>query len=267
MRHVSTIKKIIDKGEFKEAMSALESLLSLGPNNLEALKLKAMLFHAEGRFIDETKVWEKILNVDREDVDAINYIFKQQNEDREHYYFTDEVPGGGRRYLAYPKALITMSMFGLFGCLAFLSISKLSDQYPWLAEAEVMLANFAAFVMLPWVGIIISYFRSVKSVSILPTGIEITTRVKLLRFQWIDVEKLCIVSNLSDGKLSLSLLVLPKVSAGKLPIVSLDLTDNSSSIRAKTYLMRDISLYSPITLSHISDQDPTIPQGVTTKKY
>ena len=43
MMHVKQITEIIDAGATEEAQEALEQLLSLGPNNTAALKLKARL--------------------------------------------------------------------------------------------------------------------------------------------------------------------------------------------------------------------------------
>jgi hypothetical protein len=242
MKHVSAIQKIIARGELREAHDALESLLSLGPNNLEALKLQAMLYHGEGRFLEEAQVWHRVLTVDREDPDAINFILKQQIEDREHYYFTDELPGGGRRYMAYPRNLVTTSMIGLFGCITFLTLSRMSERYPELGHADIMLANFGLLVILPWLGIIFTWFRAVKSVTINSIGIEIATRVRLIKHTWIDLAQVCLAHNLDPENPMLSLVLIPRNSADR-PVV-IDLNEATSSIRAKSHLIREVAAYS-----------------------
>jgi tetratricopeptide (TPR) repeat protein len=63
MKHVTSIKKIIESGDREEAQQAIDNLLELGPNNLEALKLKAMLYSSEGRFSEEAQVWHRVLQV------------------------------------------------------------------------------------------------------------------------------------------------------------------------------------------------------------
>ena len=129
MSHVAKIKSMLDQGEVNEAQDALENLLELGPNNVEALKLKAFLYMAQGRFNEEEKVWQKVFEVDQEDPDAIEFLQRKHMEDREHYYFTDILPEGGRRYLAYPRTLVNISLIGLIGCISFLLLTRLSDDF------------------------------------------------------------------------------------------------------------------------------------------
>ena len=45
MKNLEDIRKIVDRGEYGEAFVALEELLEMGPYNIEALKLKSLLFH------------------------------------------------------------------------------------------------------------------------------------------------------------------------------------------------------------------------------
>ncbi len=78
MKHVQKIQEMFDAGDRSEASNALETLLALGPNNIEALKMKAMLFSSEGRFQDEEKTWFRIAEIDREDPDAIAYFYKKR---------------------------------------------------------------------------------------------------------------------------------------------------------------------------------------------
>src|SRR4051812_29827081 len=120
MLHVKQIRAVIEAGEADQAHQALDQLLALGPNNTDALKLRASLLEHEGRFAAEAKIWEKIAVIDREDADAVAFLLRRQLEDREHFYFTDDVPGGGRRFMAYPRRLINHSALGLAGCVGFL---------------------------------------------------------------------------------------------------------------------------------------------------
>jgi len=239
--HVKQITEIIDAGATEEAQEALEQLLSLGPNNTAALKLKARLYEHAGRFQEESKVWDRIATIDREDPDAVAYLLRRQVEDREHFYFTDEVPGGGRRFVAYPRSLVQLSALGLLGCVTFLLTTRLSSLYPVLASAEIMLSSFGLLVMMPWVAIIAVYVRSIRYVAVAPSGITVGTRLRRYSFNWADLSRVCLVQSQRPKGPRLSLMLLPKNPATR--PVEIDLTQNSTAIRARTYLLQDIARF------------------------
>jgi hypothetical protein len=252
MRHVSTIKKIISSGNREEALVAIDNLLALGPNNTDALKLKAMIFASEGKFQEESSVWHRVLKVDREDEDAIAFVLKQQNEDREHFYFTDPLPNGGRRYLAYPKSLFYAAIFGLMGCVSFVSISRLTSVYQWLAEPYILLAAFATLVLTPWLAIIWGWARSLKSLVIHPSGIIAETRFKLLNYPFTDLQDVILAydGDPYDPQLSLVLRLKKeesqKDSKDAMPDLLIDLTESSSSLRARSHMIRQIVQHTPL---------------------
>ena len=97
MRHVKDIRILFEQGQQDEAFDAIDQLLSLGPNNLDALKLKALILSNRGQYREEAKLWEQIIELDNEDADAIYYFHKRYIEEREKFYFTDEIPTGGRQ--------------------------------------------------------------------------------------------------------------------------------------------------------------------------
>jgi len=257
MKHVTAIRKIIDDGQIPEAYSAIDNLLSLGPHNLEALKLKALLYHSEGRFMEEAEVWFKVLEVDKEDEDAIGFLIRQQTEDREHYYFTDDLPGGDRRFMAYPRALVSTSAIGLFGCVSFLALSRLADKYPVLGEAKVMLLNFMVLVITPWLGIVYAYMRSIKSVTIGAKGIEISTRLQAIRHPWTDLAKVYLAHTSNPKEPDLALVLVPKDTAAR--AIFIDLSASSSSLRARSYFLRELAKHSKSlcrkTFEQIADAD------------
>jgi hypothetical protein len=239
MMHVKQIRDIVDEGRTEDAHSALDQLLALGPNNTEALKLRAQLLEFEGRFADEAKIWERIAGIDREDPDAITFLLRKQLEDREHFYFTDDLPGGGRRFMAYPRGLVNTSAMGLMGCVSFLLSTRLAGFYPILNEPAVMLGLFGLFVLLPWVGIVVSYFRSMKSVSVTTQGIAIATRLRHVELPWSDLEKVCLARSLKRDYHHLSLVLIPKDRT--LSPIEIDLDQASTAIRARSYLVREIA--------------------------
>lgn len=239
MLHVKQIREIVDQGQSDEAHEALDQLLSLGPNNTEALKLRARLLESEGRFGDEARIWDRVAQVDREDPDAIAFLMRRQLEDREHFYFTDDVPGGGRRFLAYPRALINNSALGLIGCIAFLLSTRLAPRFPIFADPVMMLALFGFFVMLPWLSIVWVYFRSIRSLTVSQTGITVSTRVKTRKVAWGELDKVCLARTYGPKGQGLTLVFMPKDGVKK-PI-EIDLNHGTSAIRARSYLVREIS--------------------------
>jgi len=238
MLHVKEIREIIESGQGDEAHAALDQLLAIGPNNIEALKLRALLHEQEGRFAEEAKIWDKIAVVDHEDPDAVAYLLHKQIEDREHFYFTDDVPGG-RRFLAYPRALVNYSVVGLLGCVAFLLMSRLSLRFTVLAQPPAMLGLFGFFVMLPWFGIITVYLRCIRSITLTVQGIAVATRLKTRSFLWGDLEKVCLARSNSGKRPHLSLVLLPRDKNAN--AVEIDLYQGSTSVRARSYLIREIT--------------------------
>lgn len=239
MMHVKQIKTIVDTGKNDEAHAALDQLLALGPSNTEALKLRARLYEYEGRFSDEARTWDRIATIDREDQDAVNFLMRKQIEDREHFYFTDDIPGGGRRFVAYPRSLINMSALGLAGCVAFLLSSRLSLRFPVLADPVVMLSCFALLVIVPWISIAMTYFTALRHVSLAADGVTIATRLKAASLKWEDLDKVCVARSMNPDGNRLSLVLIPKDRAQ--PPVEVDLHQKSTPIRARSYLVKELA--------------------------
>ncbi|MCX6110143.1 MAG: hypothetical protein NTZ90_11150 [Proteobacteria bacterium] len=239
MKHVKQIAEIIDAGATTEAHLALDQLLALGPQNTAALKLRARLLEMEGRFSDEALIWDRIATIDREDEDAVAYLFRRQKEDREHFYFTDDVAGGGRRFTACPNSLITFSAIGLVGCLAFLAMTHFADATALLADPRMMLSIFAICVVMPWVAIVLIYLRCLRFVIVTPAGITISTRLKTHQFSWNELGTVSLAHNLSGKSPRLWLTLEPKDEQTR--PVHIDMTLGSTALRARAYLIREIT--------------------------
>lgn len=239
MMHVKQIKEIIDEGRTDEAHSALEQLLVLGPKNTEAMKLRAALYAMEGRFTDEGRIWQKIAEVDNEDADAVVYYTRRQLEDREHFYFTDDIAGGGRKFLAYPRKLVNASIIGLFGCVAFLLASRAAMSYPQLSEPVVMLSMFAFLVAMPWIALLVAYFRGIRSISVTAKSVVISTRLKTVQIEWPDVERVCLARSGNPEQPGLSLVIIPKDKSAVM--YSIDLSPKSTCIRARSHFIKEVT--------------------------
>lgn len=237
MKNLNAIKKIVTDGHFSEAHTALEDLLEMGPSNIEAIKLKAALFAHVGRFDEEEAAWRRVIEIDNEDEDAIEYYQGAQLEDREHYYFTDVLPHGGRRYLAYPKALMTVSFAGLVGCVMFLMLTRaglgIMSESPML-----LLATFLATVITPWIAIIYMFVKTIRAIELTRDGIIVKTRVLTRMYPWKEIDQLVLAhsDDLETGKLSL--VVKPKDPA--MATVSIDFTPHTSAVRARRHLLAEV---------------------------
>jgi len=240
MKHVSAIKDIVAKGQFEEAHQALEDLLELGPNNMEALKLKAALFQHVGRFDEEENVWRRIIEVDHEDEEAIAYFQRSQLEDREHYYFTDPLPGGGRRFLAYPRALVSVSFVGLLGCVSFLLLTRTSGEN-LTRSPLVLFAAFALLVLSPWIAIIYLYLRTLRSINVTSPGFEVTTRFKNFLYPWTAIKQIYLAHSDNPETSDLRLIIVPQDNTQ--PPMSIDFGEDTSAVRARRHLLQEIRDY------------------------
>ncbi len=241
MKHVTAIETLIDDGEFSEAEQALDNLLALGPNNVEALKLLASLQAHKGKFADEEKTWQRLWSIDREDEDVVEYFYQAQIEDKEHFYFTDLLPTGGRRFIAYPRSLINASLFGLLGCIVFLITSHQNFKETILGQDYVTLTLFSLLVIMPWVWIIATWTKALKAVEVDARSFCIVTRLRTHKIDWKDMKDIYLAhSSQNHGQGSgLSLIFIAKDH--NTPVLSIDLSESRSSIRARKFLINEIS--------------------------
>ena len=237
----------MEDGQVQEAKDALENLLYLGPNNVDALKIKAGILSAEGRFKEEEQIWYQILEINEEDEDTLDYIHQKQID----FYFTDDLPEGGRRFLAYPRALVKISLLGLIGCISFLLVTKLAESKSWELGAEMIFTSFLILVISPWVAIIYIWVRSLKTITISYRGIDVTTRLKNHKFAWDDLERISLTHSINPFEPDLSLLLVPKDQ--ELRPLKIDLNEGSSSIRARTFLVNEIQSHHP-NLDYVLDE-------------
>lgn len=241
MKHVNAIRKDIEEGNTAGAFEALEDLLQVGPNNIGALKLQALLCNAEGRFRDEAKIWDRITEIDNEDEDAVLYYQAQQMEDRELFYFTEDLAGGGRRYLAYPRAVFTTTLVALFGSMSFwfaqVAVTKLSA--PW--QVPAIYSAFLLLVVVPVLFWLVSFLRALKYIDLTDKGIMIRGQIKAIQIPWTDIEHACLQYGEDPNRPDLRLSIIPKTANA--PRILIDMNDSSSSVRARTYLLTEIERY------------------------
>ncbi|MGE0173648.1 MAG: hypothetical protein AB7T49_12700 [Oligoflexales bacterium] len=237
MKHVKEIRELISEGQVAEARDALDVLLEFGPSNVEALKIKALLANHFGKFEEEEDYWRKVLTIDSEDFDAISFFLQKHVDEKERHFFTDVLPQGGRRFLTYPRALVKFSFLGLLGCMAFLVIMNFAERHNLDVSPTFIMSAFVALVITPWFGIIATYLRAIKSICVQPDGIFIETRLKSMLLRWDNLEKICLSHSNNPDTPDLKLVFVPKDNT---PIVTIDMNQHSSSVRARPYLVGEI---------------------------
>lgn len=243
MKHINAVKKLFEVGEEEEAEKELDNLLFLGPSNIEALKIRAEIFQKKGKFEEEAKIWSRIYEIDEEDPEAIDYMQRMQLEEREKYFFTEVMKENGRRFFAYPKSLFQISFAGLIGCMTFLYISSSTKYDNENVEENLgfLISSFIIMVVVPWISILYLYFKSLKTVEVFEEGVEISTRVKTLRFGWSDLETVCVSHEKLTSRPDVRLIFVPKDSDS--PVVEIDLNEDSSSLKAKKQLLIELESY------------------------
>jgi hypothetical protein len=236
--NVARIQERAESGDLHGAEQALEALLEMGPRNLEALKLKAQLFAVKGRFFDEAKIWEKVSQIAREDDDLLDYLVRRQTEDREHFYFTDPLQNGGKKFLAFPRRLMSTATFGFIGCLTFLTLARLGTKYPILVHPVFVISAFFLLVAAPFLGIMISYMRSTRYISVGMDGVEVAKRIGKHKIARSDVEKVYLAYDDSKADWTLHLVFINKDKSGA--NFHIDFGEHSTAIRARTHFLKEI---------------------------
>ena len=251
MMHVKQIKNKIDHGQFDTALADIENLLLLGPNNLDALKLKAFLMEGMGHFHDALRVWLHIAQIAPDDEDAISFVQAKQLEDKEHYYFTDELPDGGRRFMAYPRPLLKISLWGLIGCLTFLFGVRFAEAQNMAITPVYMTLMFLVLVIAPWVAIFYVYFRAIHSITLTQGGIEVATRLRSHAYAWAELDRVSFAHKLHPENPMLYFVLMPKDNGAR-PIM-IDLSDDITAIKARTHLPTEVKKFcARVTFDDIS---------------
>lgn len=256
MLHVKQITDIMQDGRLDEATDAIDSLLAIGPNNIAALKMQALLFESEGNFSQEARIWERIIKLDPSDLDAVYYLQRRQIEDREHFFFSVDAPKQGRKFIVYPRALIAANFMALAGCCLFLFISMYSEAkktasgslpMPELAYSIL----FLALVAVPWIRVFSVVLTTLRSICVDQEKLSFHTLLRKHVFQWSDIENISLRRKIDKQHAQLDLVVRAK---NKKQSIALDLSPGSSVIRARPYFLALIKEhYGEITTKNHGD--------------
>ena len=236
----------MDSGDRVGALDALENLLTLGPSNTEALKMKAYLMESSGRFDAEYKIWQRILEIDDEDQEALDYLFRRQMEDREHFHFTEKLKTGGRRFHAYPKGLLGSSIYMIGGVTLFLVLARAASVFTPLQNWFFAVMTIIVCLFGPIFYLAYQLLFTLKSVEVDQNSFRTSTRFKRRELLWSQIKQitLCQVQNPNLSE-SLGMIVIPKDEQSKAIHINLDTYE--ATIRARNYFLRDISEHHEIS--------------------
>ena len=234
---------MIDEGELARAEVALSLFLEFGPTNLEALKLKAHLYSQKGLFAKEYETWLAVGELAPEDMDVLEYFESHFFEEREHFYFTDLIPEGGRRFLIHPKALLEAFGIGFVSCVFFLLIGHFSKFSQFMSMTGTTLLFAGIFVFLPWIGVALAYLRMPFDVSVTPKKLKLSTKLKDFEISWGEIKEIFVLHDCSKGVFSLELLVLPKSESKE--AFRIDLSEEKALIKARRFFLAEILIYYP----------------------
>lgn len=236
MLPVEKIEALVDENQNLQAHAALDEILSLGPNNFGALKLRARLFRDSGRFLDESKTWQKIAVIDTDDEDYIKFLATRKRDEREYIFFTQDISTEGRRFLTLSKSVLHSALFGLMGSMVFLSYSHVAQIYTQFLTLFNLLASFGLLVIVPWVWIVKCFFWTLRSITMNDDKIIFRSYVKT---HIIDAKNLHSVEVKFDHKDRLSLVFSPLIGSK----ICIDFRDYYSPIRSRSFFLRDLQKY------------------------
>ena len=241
VKTIEQIKELIDQGKLAEADLSIEALLKLGPTNVGALKLKALIFSQQGYFNAEHCTWCRIMEITPDDLDVMNYFNFYYLEEKEKFYFTDRMPEGGRRFLLYPKMLFEACGAGFFSCIFFLLIHEglslsLLGQVPFISYALLFL-----FVVVPWFFIIRAFLTMPGDLRVTFDGIKVSNRFKEKSISWQKISKIYVAHTSKKHAFSLSLILIPTDPQKK--TIEIEISLDKSIVKGRRFLLQEILIF------------------------
>ncbi len=254
MAHVKEILANINRGEETQAHEEIQELLSLGPKNVQALKLQAALCAREGNFEVEAQIWQKVLDCDPEDENAIKYWYQRKNEWHEQQFFTENLPYG-RRFFTFPRGLLQAASFGMAGCLLFLLLNRLGTLYFFFSVPMIQTGTFLLFVVGPWVGVLYHYLFVLRDVAVTEDGLELGTRLRTLFYPWGLFSQAYVIHPAKPQCRGLQLILVPHNENSR--AVEIDLHPETSLLRTSKVFLLEVKKHLPA--DYVTDQRVNLP--------
>ncbi len=237
MKHVADAKKLIAEGKSHQALAVLDNLLGLAPQNHDALRLKAQILDSQGRFDESLTVLRDLSRHDNISDETMRELELRTFEEREAVVYSELTPEG-RWYFAFPTQQVWISLYGFFGCAAFLLLSPGLIGQEGSGNLLGLLAAFLVFVALPWIALMVVHCVGVKRILVGLNELRICHRFKQKRIVWKDVDAAVIQysSDLKSGSLSLLLYQ----QGNHEPLVRFNVSKKGSVVKARRHFVRSI---------------------------
>ena len=246
MKHLSEIKSLINLGDSKAAMEALDSLLCLAPKNSEALRLKADILDSWGRFEDSFLILRKMVDVSSLSDESIYFVNKRGLDDRTSLIYSD-VTNEGRVFYPFPLKQVVISLLGVLGCIGFLLISpnymQPNEDNQW---AKIGLFFFL-LVMLPWFALIVSHLKGIKKIVVGMRGLKIVRGTRVTEIPWNDVGCVIVEHDNDSNKDHLKLQLYRSGPTSSL-LEELDISRANSVVKARRHFVHCVISYVGIVL-------------------
>lgn len=237
MKHVNEALKLYNAGDGNGSLQVLDNLLDLAPRNPEALRLKARILDAWGRFDESYQVLLALSQLPSPSEEAVQEIEQRASEEREAILFS-ELTSEGRWYYSFPGAQLLVSIFGLVGCALFL-ITSSQVNFANPNEVIAMALSFCFLVLLPCVFLVVMQLTGIKKILVGLRGISVSTRFSERSYAWEDL-KAAVVEYDTDPRVDFLRLKVFGLQDPKEPILNLDMSRSKSVVRARRHFMKNV---------------------------
>lgn len=256
MKHVADAKNLIERGRGTEALEIIENLLNLAPQNHAALQIKAQILDAQGRFDESLSVLRKLSGYSNLAPDVLLDLEKRSLEEREVSVYSDLTPEG-RWYFAFPGVQVWISVYGFFGCAAFLLLSPgLIGQTGTENLLELAFAFFL-FVGLPWLALMVVHFAGVKKILVGLEGLRVCKRMSHEEFSWSQIGS-AVLEYDNDIKSGHLFLALYEKESRKL-LTRLNVSRKKSVVRARRHFVRTVLSHVDVVSHVCRDRSASFP--------
>jgi hypothetical protein len=265
MKHVADAKKFIDSGMSAQALEVLENLLDLAPKNHEALRLKAMILDAQGRFNESLLILRDLARFDGISDQTVRDLERRSFEEREVAVYSELTPEG-RWYFSFPAMQLWISLYGFLGCAVFLVISPGMIGGDMASALPRIITSFFFLVALPWIILMAVHMVGIKKILVGLTEIRICKRFSEVRIPWTHIDCAAMEHSADIRDEQLFLILYGKASGingdSRRPVLArFNVSPKRSVVRARRHFVRSI-------LTHIDSiiyvtLEPSRDQGIT----
>lgn len=236
MKHLKDAQILLNSGDGVSAMAIIENILGLAPRNPEAIRLKAQILDAWGRFDESMQLLHSLAQMETVTSEAYRAIEERAIEEKEGFIFSEITPEG-RLFYAHPTEILWITAAGFLGCATFLIVAP-----QWFSEGTPNLLHlfgmFSVCVLVPWFSLMVVHMRGIKRVLVGIKGMRISTRFQDTNLAWDDISAAVIIYDHNVNSQFLQLTVYSKRE--KLPMMTFDISKKTPVVRARRHFLRSV---------------------------